>query len=133
MTNGISVVAALVIHLGFRWGSAFAASLFVLNDRDGRSYKLNAAVPTIGPGMQFAVVVEVILSVELVLTAKLARKTVGTFTVECLLVSFEMLVSPESLVATRVVALAHCSTNDVNGSTVAGCGPLSRRPNLGPL
>lgn len=52
-------------------------------------------------------VVEVILTVELVLTTKLTGESVGTFSMECLLVTLEMLVSSECLLAVGIITLAH--------------------------
>lgn len=76
--------------------------------------------------MQLAVVVEVVLAVELVLPAELARETIRSFTVKGLLVTLEVLISSESLVAARVIALTHGSSNHVNLRRVRLDGSLLR-------
>lgn len=64
--------------------------------------------------MKLAMVVEVVLAVELVLSTELAREAVRAFTMKCLLVTLEMLVASERLVATRVVALAHSPPDNID-------------------
>lgn len=99
--------------------------------------------------MQLAVVVEVVLAVELVLSAELTREAVGAFamkTVEFglvtmpevyarvnpfygghysrLLVTLEVLVASEGLVAAGVVALAHGPPDNVDLSRLGLVGSL---------
>lgn len=62
----------LFSHLGLRWGSALSAALFLLDNGNSGGNELNTTVAAVGAGMQLAVVVEVVLSVELVLAAELA-------------------------------------------------------------
>jgi hypothetical protein len=54
----------------------------LLNNRYRSSDKFHPAVAAVRARVQFAVVVEVILAIELVLSAELAGKSVGTFSVK---------------------------------------------------
>lgn len=78
-------------------------------------------------------VIEIVLTIELVFSTKLARKSVGTFSMESdewistllqhvlparrlylrLLVTLQMLISSERFVAVGVVTLAHCLSYNV--------------------
>lgn len=74
------IIILLLGHLGLGRSTALSAALFLFNDRHSSRDKLNTPVAAVGAGMQLAVVVEVILTVELVLSAELAREAVGAFT-----------------------------------------------------
>jgi hypothetical protein len=82
--------------------------------------------------MQLAVVIQVVLTVELVFATEFAREAVGSLAVETtncqlpiacqgtlplcsrLFVALEMLIAPECLVAAKIVARAHGSSNNVD-------------------
>lgn len=66
------LVATFDGSLGLGWRSALAAALFLLDNGDCSGYKLNTTISAVGPCVQLPMVVEVILSVELVFTTELA-------------------------------------------------------------
>lgn len=78
--NTSSVVRALLFgSLGLGRCPSLPASLLLLNDWDRSRDELNTTVAAVGSCVQLAVVVEVVLTVELVLSTKLAGETVGSF------------------------------------------------------
>lgn len=66
------IVAPLVGRLRFGGCSALAAALFLFNDGNCGGNEFNATISAVGPGVQLSVVVEVVLSVELVFATELA-------------------------------------------------------------
>lgn len=106
----------------------------MLDNRYGGRDEFDAAIPAVGPRVKLAVIIQIILAVELVFAAKLAREAVGTLAVKGLLMTLEMLIASECLVAPRIVALAHGSAHNVDGSAIVlSYGNLSCSPNLSSL
>lgn len=66
------IVAPLVGGLRFGGCPALAAALFLFNDRNCGGNEFDATISAVGPGVQLSVVVEVVLSVELVFATELA-------------------------------------------------------------
>lgn len=81
-SSGNGSVVFELLHLGLGRGSALSAALFLLNNGHGGGDKLDAAVAAVGAGVQLAVVVQVVLSVELVFAAEFTREAVGALAVE---------------------------------------------------
>lgn len=75
-------VVFTLLSLGLGRGTALATALLLLNDGHRRGDELDTPVTAVGPGVEFAVVVQVILAVELVFAAELAGKAVGSFAME---------------------------------------------------
>lgn len=141
--------------LGLGWRSLLAAALLVLNDGNGLGHVLNTPVAAVGPSVKLAVVVQVVLAVELILSAEFAAKSVRAFAVETglcvscevcrvlvgdlrLLMALQVLVPAKCLCAAGVIALAHRTTDNVHVglrlSRGGGCGTLgSRGTDLGAL
>jgi hypothetical protein len=63
------VVFVSRLRLGRR--AALAAALLVLDDGHGRRNELDASVAAVGPRVQFSVIVQVVLAVELILATEL--------------------------------------------------------------
>lgn len=66
------LVAPLIVGLGFGGCSALATALLLLNNRDGSRNEFDATISAVGSGVQLSVIVEVILSVELIFSTELA-------------------------------------------------------------
>lgn len=66
------IIAPLLSCLSLGGRSSLPTALLLLNDRHSCGDKLDTPVAAIGPSMQLAVVVEIVLTVELVLAAELA-------------------------------------------------------------
>lgn len=104
----------------------------MFNYGDSNRTELYAAITAISSCMQLAVVVQVVLTVELVFSTEFAREAVRSLAVETtncqlpitcqgtlssysrLFVTLEMLIAPECLAAARIVARAHGSSNNVD-------------------
>ena len=76
------LINAPLLRFGLGRRSSLSTPLLLLNDGYGSRNEFNATVAAVGTGMQLAVVVEVVLAVELILTAELAGEAVGTFAME---------------------------------------------------
>lgn len=74
------VVVVSLSRLGLWRCPSLAAAFFLLNNRHSSGNEFHASIAAVGSSMQFAVVVQVVLTIELILSAKLAREAIGAFT-----------------------------------------------------
>lgn len=72
-------------HLRLGWSPALAASLLMLDDGHGSWDELDTPVAAVGASMQLAVVVQVVLTVELVLAAELTGELVRSLSMETMM------------------------------------------------
>lgn len=68
--------------LGLGRSTLLPAALLVLNHGNGLGHVLDTPVAAVWPGVELAVVVQVVLTVELVLSTEFAAESVGAFAVE---------------------------------------------------
>lgn len=77
----ILVAVLLSSCLGLGWSSALTTALLELDNRHCRRNEFYAAVATVRTGVQLAVIVEVVLAIELILSTEFAGEAVGPFAV----------------------------------------------------
>lgn len=75
-------IELLLLCLGLGRGTSLAVALLFLDNGDSSRDKLNATVAAVGASMELAVVVQVVLTVELVLATEFTVEAVWSFTVE---------------------------------------------------
>lgn len=71
--------------LGLGRSSLLAAALLVLNNGHGLRHELNAPVAAVGASVQLAVVVQVVLTVELILSAEFTAEPIWALCMETVL------------------------------------------------
>lgn len=80
--SSVIILALLASTLCFGWRSAFPIPLFVFNYGHSSWNKFHPTVAAVWSGMEFAMIVEVILAIKLIFSTKLAGKSVWPFTVK---------------------------------------------------